>query len=61
MHGFVNDFKEWEFSSCKDILKNDNTFLGSQKKLDWFGGVVAIENVHSNRYGKEGMGKFIIE
>lgn len=50
-----------EFSSCKAILKNDNTFLTSQKVLDWFNGVVAIENVHSNRYGKEGMEKFMIE
>lgn len=53
LHGFINDFKEWEFSSCKAILKNDNTFLTSQKVLDWFGGVVAFENAHSNRFGKK--------
>ena len=61
LHGFANDFKEWEFSSYHAILKNDNTFLTSQKVLDWFGGVAAFENAHKNRYGKEGMEKFMIK
>ena len=61
LHAFVNDFNEWEFSSYHAILKNDNTILASQKVLDLFGGVAAFENAHKGRYGKEGMGKFIIE
>lgn len=61
LHGFVNDFKDWEFSSYHTILKNDNTFLASQKMLDWFGGVAAFENSHKGRYGREGAEKFVIE
>ncbi|CAN5193005.1 hypothetical protein BH11BAC5_BH11BAC5_05180 [soil metagenome] len=61
LHGFVNDFKEWEFSSYHSILKNDDAFLASTKVLNWFGGNVAFEAAHKDRYNKEGMGKFIIE
>ncbi len=61
LHDFVNDFKEWEFSSYHSILENNNTFLASQKVLDWFGGAAAFEKMHENRYWKGDMSKFIIE
>ena len=61
LHDFVNDFKEWEFSSYNAILKNENSFLASQKVLDWFGGTVPFGNAHLNRYDKNDYGKFIIE
>lgn len=61
LHEFVKDFKDWEFSSYHTILKNNNSFLASQKVLDWFGGVAAFEKFHENRYGKEDIAKCIIE
>jgi putative transposase len=61
LHEFVKDFKNWEFSSYHTILKNNNTFLASQKVLDWFGGSAAFEKAHEGRYGKEEMKKFAIE
>ena len=61
LHGFVNDFKDWEFSSYHTILKNDNSFLASQKVLDWFGGVAAFEKAHEGRYDREGAEKFVME
>jgi putative transposase len=61
LHGFVKNFKDWEFSSYHAILKNNNSFLASQKVLDWFGGVVEFEKVHGGRYEKNDMTKFIIE
>ncbi len=61
LHGFVNDFIDWEFSSYHTILKNDHGFLACQKVLDWFGGTAAFKKVHEERYSKEGVGKFIIE
>jgi putative transposase len=61
LHGFVKDFKDWEFSSYHTILKNNNSFLASQKVMDWFGGVVAFEKAHSGRYGESDMEKYIIE
>jgi hypothetical protein len=59
LHEFVKDFKEWEFSSYHTILKNDNSFLVSQKILDWFGGSVAFENAHEGRYEKNNMGNLL--
>jgi hypothetical protein len=53
-HGFVKDFKDWEFSSYYAILNNNNSFLASQKVLDWFGGVSGFEKAHD-------MKKLIIE
>jgi putative transposase len=52
LHDFVNDFKEWEFCSYHPILKNDRSFLASQKVLDWFGGENAFQVAHENRYSK---------
>ncbi len=61
LHGFVNDFKEWKFSSYHSILKNDNTFLASEKVLDWFGGADEFKKAHEGRYGKEGLERFTHE
>jgi REP element-mobilizing transposase RayT len=61
LHDFVSDFKHWEFSSYHTILQNNNTFLASQKVLDWFGGVAAFEKAHEGRYQVGGTEKFLIE
>lgn len=61
LHGFVNDFKDWEFSSYHTLLKNEHSFLASQKVMDWFGDAAAFKKAHEERYSKGGMEKFIIE
>jgi putative transposase len=61
MHGFVKNFKDWEFSSYHTILNNNNSIIASQKVLDWFGGVAAFEKAHDGNYGNENIDKFIIE
>jgi hypothetical protein len=61
LHGFVKDFIDWEFSSYHAILKNNNSFLKSQKVLDWFGGISAFEKAHIGRYGESNMEKYIID
>lgn len=50
LHGFVKDFKEWEFTSYNTTLNNNNTLIASQKVLHWFGGADAFEKMHQNRY-----------
>jgi hypothetical protein len=60
-HGFVNDFKEWEFSSYHSILKNDQALLASQKVLDWYGGEDAFLKAHELGYKEPGADKFIFE
>ena len=61
LHEFVKNFKEWEFSSYDPVLENNNSFLASQKVLDWFGGVTAFEKAHEGRYGENDVSNFIIE
>ena len=60
-HGFVKDFKDWEHSSYHSILKNDNTFLASQKVLDWFGGKDNFIKAHEGRLNDNEIIKFIVE
>ncbi|CAN5605589.1 hypothetical protein BH11BAC3_BH11BAC3_26450 [soil metagenome] len=60
-HGFVQDFKQWEFTSYNAILNNDNSICLSQKVLDWFGGKTAFEHAHVGRYDDNVMTKFILE
>lgn len=50
LHGFVDDFKEWAFTSYDAILKNDNGLLATSKVLDWFGGMNGFKNAHLLKY-----------
>jgi putative transposase len=62
LHGFVKDFKDWKFSSYHSIAANDNTWLASQKILNWFGGVTEFQKAHRNTYTDNEMTKkFILE
>jgi REP element-mobilizing transposase RayT len=46
LHGFVDDFKKWPFSSYHSVLKNEPTFINSQWILDWFGSKDAFIKFH---------------
>ncbi len=61
LHGFVDDFKEWEFSSYHTILKNDNRVLASKKVLEWFGSVEAFEKIHCNKYDEGTIKEWVME
>lgn len=61
LHGFVSDFREWEFSSYHRILNNDNTWLASQKVLNWFGDVILFKQAHESIYEQNDARKFFIE
>ena len=56
LHGFVEDFREWPFTSYHDILADNNNIVSSQKVLDWFGGKAAFEKAHQRRYRKVRIG-----
>jgi hypothetical protein len=60
-HGFVKDFRDWEFSSYHDIVRNDNTLVAAQRVLQRFGSAGAFENAHIALLEDPGMGKYIIE
>jgi putative transposase len=61
LHGFVNDFSEWEFSSYHTILNNDNTFIVSQKAIDHFGSVTTFKEAHKIKLAEKELEKYIIE
>lgn len=37
-HGFVKNFRDWEFTSWHTLLGNELCFLEREKVFDWFGG-----------------------
>ncbi len=53
LHGFVDDFKDWEFTSYQSILDGNNNLVSSQKVIDWFGNKSAYEKAHVERYNDE--------
>ena len=61
LHGFVTNFKEWEFSSYHLILNHDPSFLASSKVTACFGGKALFEQAHINTYERKDATKFCIE
>ncbi len=60
LHGFVDDFKEWEFSSYTEILSNNNSLVISDEVLKRFGSLIDFENSHKqNMQEKEAKEIFI--
>ncbi|OGG55755.1 MAG: hypothetical protein A3F84_16495 [Candidatus Handelsmanbacteria bacterium RIFCSPLOWO2_12_FULL_64_10] len=46
-HGFVNDFREWPYSSYHALLSDKPTQLARTIVLDWFGGLQALRQIHT--------------
>jgi hypothetical protein len=61
LHGFVNDFKEWEFTSYHTAKSTGKTFVASQKVIKLFDGVAAFEEAHKLRSVDKDSDKYIIE
>jgi len=45
-HGFVHDFREWEFSSWHALTSNQESFLARQEVIDWFGSKEQFVDFH---------------
>ena len=60
-HGFVRDFREWEFSSYNAIIHSDNTLVAAEKVIQRFGDVVAFDKAHSVFIEDKELDKYIIE
>jgi putative transposase len=45
-HGFVNDFREYPYSSYHDILSEVDTKVQRESVLNWFGGKEAFKTFH---------------
>jgi len=60
-HGFVNDFRDWEFSSYHDIIGNNNTQVAAEKVLQRFGNAAAFEKAHSLFLEDRELDEYMIE
>lgn len=47
-HGFVDDFREWKWSSYVPMLSNQNTKLQRATVLEWFDGRENFERFHQS-------------
>jgi putative transposase len=60
-HGFVNDLREWEFSSYHSILANDSSLVTTTEIIKRFGSISCFEESHRLNISKTDLEKYIIE
>ena len=60
-HGFVGELGDWEFSSYRPILNNDNSLVAVDKVIQRFGSVAAFDEAHKVYNTNTEVGKYIIE
>lgn len=49
LHGLINDFRDWNWSSYNKILTDNVSKLKKNELLEWFGGKKEFVNFHSER------------
>jgi len=47
-HGYVKNYRDWQFSSYQSILSNKPTNLERSQILEWFGGLDFFIKTHAN-------------
>jgi REP element-mobilizing transposase RayT len=47
-HGFVDDFRDWPYSSYRTILSDEPTRVHREVVLDWFDGQVTFKESHQS-------------
>jgi putative transposase len=60
-HGFVNDLREWEFSSYHSILANDSSLIATDEVIKRFGSISCFEKAHKASTIQTDLEKYIIE
>lgn len=60
-HGFVNDLRQWEFSSYHSILLNDKSIVAIDEVVKRFGSIHKFEEAHKAFATDIDLKKFIIE
>lgn len=58
-HGFVDDFREWKWSSYGALVSDGNTKLARTAVIDWFGDRQAFENSHRQLFDEDKILKWI--
>ena len=48
-HGFVDDFRDWPYSSYQTFTSSQPTWLKRDEVIDWFGGMINLEVAHETK------------
>lgn len=60
-HGFVDDFRDWQWSSYHALQAKSNTKLSRAEVLDWFGDAAQFENFHRGMVDEKAVAALIDE
>lgn len=60
-HGFVDDFRDWPYSSYSELLAADSDLLNYGEVLGWFDGEEGFEKSHQIELGKRQLNTLGIE
>ena len=60
-HGFVDDFREWTYSSYGAICSAAPTRLERDIVLEWFGGAEAFADAHATEPDGEDLSAYVLE
>jgi hypothetical protein len=60
-HGFVNDLREWEFSSYHSILANDSSIVTAAEIIKRFGSIAHFEESHKASMVQTDLEKYGVE
>lgn len=52
-HGFISDFKKWEYSSWKAFISKKPSRIARTIVLEWFGGIDGLLKDHEMEYNPE--------
>jgi putative transposase len=61
LHGLIDDFREWKWSSYGRILMDKTSKLKKQEVIEWFGKLEIYKQFHSENLKTTGNEKYIIE
>ena len=61
LHGLIDDFKDWKWSSYGRILAENPSKLKKKEVIEWFGGKDAYQVFHSNSQKLTPNKKYILE
>ncbi len=60
-HQFVDDFRDWEFTSWHTIIHNKSSFIAKDRVIHWFGTIENFKNVHLTKASYFDYNRFQIE
>jgi len=58
-HGFVDDFRDWQWSSYQALLSEKATHLGRESVYEWFGSRDFFEEFHQESLNESDIAEFI--